>query len=798
MEFTGKCRAESACNEPAIFQHCIQFLLRRVYNEQITFSNGNQKGVRSSSMYRSKKAFIAVVSLVLVLSILLGCLPNKQGGFTCAAAPLLGKIKSFLPASKKPGQPAAPAAGPTRPHPPVRTGNITTGQAAEAATQTIGASGGTIAISKPGDPLDGLVIDVPPAAYAGDSVFKVRSAPITGQTFGSDINPVSPMITVDNGGAYSGEMMYVRVPARVPEGSFAMGFFYDEKTGQLQGMPLAGTDAGSVTVATRHFSSFFISMIEKTLLKKDMDSGFRPGIDDWQFTNYGSFIAPGGHCEGQALTAMWYYCTQPDGKDLCLYGRYDNNGVKPATPELWQDDSLGYRFCSVIQSGMRFGENTVLEDFWSNLSGIEWKFVNNKWKFEKAAGISDEAIFNLFAYSIRATGEPQEAVILSNAGGGHAMVVYKVVGNALYVADPNYPGNTDRKITYYSGDGKFKPYSSGGSRAEIEAGNAKSYEKIIYAAKSTVVPWDIIAGRWLEFKNGTIGNDVFPPYSLQVCGEQGARTPLTDGFVTDNKMMLLAQPAFRQALTCYRDGNVLPADNNGRIELVPGNNLLGLLVESLEPGKPKKYIDFKYFNVKYEDAECKTPPPANLMAVIQKTTKFKCELLNLPTTIVGSGSLNRWVPGFKFTKHFYVPGNAIALGGEGAMDIRWSGTSFSGGGTNGYPDKLTGSVCYGGGKVLLSFDYVLNDPKDNLKISVKDLPCDPKYLVDPEYVVRAGVPPTLRYMSSEAPEVKKYFTRLEWTSHEEQYMGDSQPRTWDAALTGADWTGQCGFMLTIK
>ena len=118
------------------------------------------------------------------------------------------------------------------------------------------------------------------------------------------------MITVDNGGGYSDELMYVKVPVKVPEGYFAMGFLYDEKTKQLEGMPLVASDANSITVATRHFSSFFISMIEKALLKKDIDSGFCPGIDDWQFTNYGSYIAPGGHCEGQSLSAMWYYCTQ--------------------------------------------------------------------------------------------------------------------------------------------------------------------------------------------------------------------------------------------------------------------------------------------------------------------------------------------------------------------------------------------------------------------------------------------------------------------------------------------------------
>ena len=523
------------------------------------------------------------------------------------AAPLLSKIQSMLPTPKKAGQSVVAGTGPTRPHPPARTGDITTGPKVQAASQSIDSSGGTIAITKPGDPMDGFVINVPPKSYADGHTFKVSSAPITKQTFGSDINPVSPMITVDNGGGYSDELMYVRVPVKVPKDSFAMGFLYDEKTKQLEGMPLVGSDAESVTVATSHFSNFFVSMIKKALLKKDIDSGFRPGIDDWQFFNNGSAIAPKGHCEGQSLTAMWYYCTQPDGKDMCLYGRYDNNGNQPATPTLDQDDSLGYRFCSVIQEEQRFGADIVigngtLAGFWDNLGGKCWDKVNEKW-VDCPGILGDEAELNLFTYSIQATHEPQEVVMLSNAGGGHAMVVYKIVGNALYVADPNYRGATDRKIIYYSGDGKFKPYQSGANREEIDNGNSKAYEKILYAGKSTILPWDKIAQHWAELKAGTIGNGIFPGYVL-IEGQK----PLIDGYSTSEKFLYVAAVGRNEqgvidasAWNCnqYRDGIKLP---DGDIELKPGDNLLGFDVMT-KVGNDWEYVDFKYINVVFQEKE---------------------------------------------------------------------------------------------------------------------------------------------------------------------------------------------------
>jgi hypothetical protein len=686
----------------------------------------------------------------------------------------------------------------TRPHPPVRTGDINLGTRVDLASQSVGTSGGTIAVSKPGDPLDGFVISVPPSSFPDSKNFKISEAPITKQSFGSDINPVSPMITVENGGAFSNKPIYVRIPVKVPEGYFAMGFIYDEKTKQLEGLPLVGTDPGSITVATRHFSSFFVSIIEKALLAKDTDSGFRPGIDDWQFINIGSAIAPDGHCEGQSLTAMWYYCTTPDGKDMCLYGRYDNNGKKPETPELWEDDSFGYRFSSIVQTDNR---DQFSDDFFINLQGKNWVLVNNKWELKDVPGIGDGGTFNLFSYSIRATREPQEVGIYSSTGGGHAMIVYKVVGNSLYVADPNYPGNTDRKITYYSGEGKFKSYNSGSNRKAIEAGEGQAYETIQYLAKTAVVPWETIAGHWTEFKAGTIGNDKFPAYQINVVDDGGQVIELKDGYVSKQSKLRADVGTAGLLSKTYRDGIILKRDADQKIDLVHGNNDLGfyvfkrvVTVVNNQQVNDDQYIDFKHITVKSDvDVECKTPPPANVMAKFNKTTLFKCELLNLPTDIEGHGSMNKWVPGFKWTKHFYVPGNFNTMPErDGSMPIQWSGNSFSGG-TKGY-DQLRGYICWKDGKALLTFDYVILDPKDALRFSVKDVPLNPRDASAP-YMREAA---EFQYLSTDAPTVKKFVTRLEWTSHEERTMYGGQVQVWDARLVSQDWSKQCGFQTFFR
>ncbi len=459
------------------------------------------------------------------------------------------------------------------------SGAIKTGKAVTAASATIAASGGTIVVSKPGDPLEGLVLTVPPGSYAGNIKFDISSAPIENQSFGSNFNAVTPLISVENGGEYSSQLMEIKVPATVPDDSFAMGFIYDDTTGKLEGMPLIARDATSITVGTRHFSSFIVSMIKKAELDTDINTGFVPGYDDWEFTNYGSAIAPNGHCAGQSMTAMWYYVTQPDGPDALLYGRYDNNGQSPRTPALWQDDSLGYRFASVIQADQW---NDAASAFWRQLSAVDATTTRN-----------------LFAYAMLITGEPQLVVIWSSQGGGHAMIVYAATRELLYIADPNYPGNLDRRIQYINN--AFKPYNSGANAAEIAAGNGKAYESIEYWAKSAIVDYAQIAARWQELKAGTIGDGRFPLYTLVYKNVDGQYQELKDGLFWDSgKIEIRVRfTSIYEGVNVFRDGVEIRWDANGAFDLKTGANRLGIYVTQTMPDGKYAYVDFRYITINF-------------------------------------------------------------------------------------------------------------------------------------------------------------------------------------------------------
>ena len=606
---------------------------------------------------------------------------EKLFSFTLAIMIVIALVISGCGASKSTTTSGQSYPDISQPYPPVRTGDINTGTEVQEVSQTINSLGGMVAVSKTGDPLNGFVIDVPSNSYSGSTAFSVSSAPITSQTFGGDITPVSPMIYVDNGGTYSNDMMLIRVPVQVSAGDFAMGFYYDTTTKQLEGMPLISTDANSVTVGTRHFSDFFISEISDTLLNGDIDSGFIPGVDDWQFTNRGSYIAQGGHCEGQSLTALWYYCTQPAGADARLYGRYDNNGDVPATPDFWYDDSLGYRFASTVQEDI--DSNSFANQMWDNLAGGKGfqRDENGNWQTVDIPGIGDEATWDLFAYSMEVTKEPQLVGLFSNAGGGHAMIVYRIYHGDLYVADPNYPGNTTRVIDY--ANGKFTPYNSGANADDIANGKGQPFETIEYCAKTTVLSWDDLAQRWSEFKDGTIGNDRFPGYQIICKDSKGQTQPLTDGYMSDSKYIWIGLQTNVQNIifNVFLNGVPVQLTAPNTFQLQPGTNKLGIYLKypiqkTDSNGKPytvNKYIDFKYVTVYNSESSTTTTTKAvttaepGLLSALQSSKSVAVHINIAGTVNVSpSGVVNQT------TRQL-----------DGGADIVWNGTSFTGTATNG-------------------------------------------------------------------------------------------------------------------
>jgi hypothetical protein len=485
---------------------------------------------------------------------------------------------------------------------------ITVGERENIAAQYISPTGDIIVVNQPGNPLHGMEIIVPPGAYGDTRQFQVSSAPVLSHSFGELFEPLTPMITVENGGDHSEETMTVQIPVQVPQGWFAAAFYFDRVQGKLEPMQLISTEDDVVTVNTRHFSDFIVTGIPQSILDNYLIEGIRsdfyPGVDDFSFINRGSYIAPGGHCAGQSIGAMWYYSAKPEGNQP-LWGSYDNNFSARATPDLWEDDSYAYRFCSVLQKDIDWDSFSM--DFWLEAQGRVWKLVNNQWEQVEVPAIGPEGTRNLFALAVLLTGEPQFVGIYSDAGGGHAMIVYAVTRDAMHIADPNYPGDINRTI--YFSNGTFDPYASGDNWEEINAGRGKRYETILYLAKSTLMPFENISRRWQEVKDGTIGNDLFPAYDMKYLNEDSGQYELLGENQVFSESPVKIKPSLHGQVNTgwkvYRDGERLTLDD-GKINLIPGDNYLGFTTfGALEDSW--EYIDFQYINVIYEPAEAMVP-----------------------------------------------------------------------------------------------------------------------------------------------------------------------------------------------
>jgi len=508
------------------------------------------------------------------------------------------------------------------------TTSIETGQTNEVASTTVNSSGGSIKISKPETPVDGLEITIPGNSFSSAQTVKVAYAEIKSHQFGQYFNPISPMITITCDGGYSSEIMSITIPVKVPEGNIPLGFFLDGTTGKLEGIPIENYTANSITLLTRHFlpgsqlhtgglslknataapqgANIIISSISESLLNAQpiIASGFKPGVDDWEFVNYGSYIAPGGQCAGQNMTAMWYYFEKKP-TDGNLFKKFSTNA------NLWQDDARGYRFCSVIHNDLDW-DGTV-----SNLFG---KYIDKNQELDKLK-------LYTIAGTMLVTGEPQGIGIYRQTGtkadgtpkyGGHDLICYQVSVSAgqLYISDPNTPG-TGQSIAF-TGD-KFQPYL-----AKLNGNDASHpYPFVTYYAKTAYIDWDKIGKRYGELVSNTIGTvapNTFPAYTIWQKGK--ADLELKDGLVTNNDTLrcTVECPTTERGFhvnnkwliwfNLYDEkGNEIDkweGSGKGYVILKPGPNKIGFYIYSQKNGVVDSngnyidlFIDFKWITVNY-------------------------------------------------------------------------------------------------------------------------------------------------------------------------------------------------------
>ncbi len=498
--------------------------------------------------------------------------------------------------------------------------NIVLGSMQAVVAVDIPATGGKIAVTDPTSQIPGLTVSVPSGAYDAKMNFKVSTTDIKEHTFGKGFTPITPLITIDNGHGFANQPMTVTIPIKISKDEFAMAFYYDRSNGGLEGIPIVSLSENQVVIATSHFSDMVVSKIQKSELDNiKIDTGFKPGVDDWQFVNNGSYIEQAGHCAGQSITSMWYYYEKyKKAGERRLYGRFDNNDNGTGTIDFDLDDSWSYRFVSAVQKA------------------LAWDSTGNR-LLQKLTGADDHLTYYAFAYSMLLTGNPQETGLYSydqkgKITGGHDMVAYRIEKDMIYVADPNYPGDTTRTIVYDTKTDKFIPYQSGANAEEIKKGNSVAYTGIGYFASSSMIDWDVVGKEYDKMVKGQSGNDVFPKFelnyvtSINVTGgedytECGSGIKISEEETAKISPDLKGKLEFvifgqytNQHYYLYKGTNRIgvPFNPMGHtsattiVTLDKGVNDLGFYSTVFTNGK-EYYVDFKRFKVTYDQNAPNTP-----------------------------------------------------------------------------------------------------------------------------------------------------------------------------------------------
>jgi PKD repeat protein len=398
------------------------------------------------------------------------------------------------------------------------------------ADTTIGAGGGSIVYTRPGDPLNGLTLTIPAGAFPNAGHWAIDVTPAASGPTNPGLHIAAPIISVTTDQGMADQLITLKIPLHITSDSAGTAFAYDDATGYLELLPLVASDANSITIGTRHFSpdllveppgasgsirtfrvARFMSppapikfkIITSTmglaaLLNGPVVSDFELGFDEWEFGDHGSYITRDGQQSGASLSELYYHLNLESGLFNAppLGGRY-------AQGQFWAGDPWGYRIAALAEADLH----------WSQVASIVQSMPTGK----------DGAEFAALADAINLTKRPQ-LIAMTAPGATIALVAYAMNLGEILAADPNNPG-TPVHIKF---DGtNFLPVAyalcGGGCPMTFTSFHLLGVGALVNM-KATGNP---VGARFAQLPNGPVGIQEFPPYALEYFDETlGAWQPV--------------------------------------------------------------------------------------------------------------------------------------------------------------------------------------------------------------------------------------------------------------------------------
>ncbi|MDP1824396.1 MAG: hypothetical protein Q8L48_14165 [Archangium sp.] len=470
---------------------------------------------------------------------------------------------------------------------------------------TMPASGSVI--TAPEGLVAGLEVRVPAGAWPTAASLTVRATPVNAVHL-DGVRAGSALVSFETDAtALAEEPLEIFVPGTGTADEFAMVFGYDRATGEFEGMPSYPSEGGT-TFFTRHFSEYLTLLTLKVKLDEPMATAFVYGTDDFPMVNDGSFVAPGGFCSGQAVSALhyWQERRRDGGVPLVEYADQRPPGRTASTREtqaFFWDDRRAWRVTSAVQTRSLY---TAERRSW--------------WRVNDRQYTNPSLTHQLLTAALYVSKSPQYLNIQRDQGdggvAGHALIAFGKEnapgGMQFLISDPNYPWREDstepRRLTWLNADAGFVPY-----QGRLNATDpTRAFPRIAYLGTWAYLPREQVRELWAKAQAGEL-DDVFPGANLvALAGTPGnPERDLVDGLVsTDSTLRVALNPkSFPWSLTVYDPqftslawaSDVLDEDS-ADVVLSPGDNVLGVLVKGRPTGGREAFVDFRWVTVRY------TPP----------------------------------------------------------------------------------------------------------------------------------------------------------------------------------------------
>lgn len=352
---------------------------------------------------------------------------------------------------------------------------VVPGPGSVAEAQIDGATGGTITVNDPGDPLSGTQITFPPGALsdASDTITIGYStslpAPLPPDAIAAGLVPASVVLTVSRTGSSPFLIpITVKMPysTKVAPTDFPSVIYLEPSLNDYEPVQVASVDqaGGFVTFNTKHFTNF-VTVIVNGLVNAltgvtplaplpAIDTLFRPNIDGFEAQNISSAFELGsrGACYGLTSFAGWYYKTQPAG-GVRLYSKFATAPDSP--PHIPQEDA----------TAREIFQEAFVDTHGDNVASIP----------KQGQTPAPLLVAVQFIQSMLATHSPQLATlgVTEDQGPWHSVLVYSwdPSSGSFGVYDPNAPG-IPRSFVWSVFTENFGKFDSGSNSYSIFAYDA--------------------------------------------------------------------------------------------------------------------------------------------------------------------------------------------------------------------------------------------------------------------------------------------------------------------------------------